>query len=106
MERKDVDFLLSPFYLDFDECKNNNHTCHSNATCINNVGSYSCKCNADYEGSGFNCSAINKCLYDNMNNCSKHAICKQDDITYQCKCNDLLVDVSANGFECLSKLNT
>lgn len=40
--------------LDIDECITMN-PCHPNATCINGIGTYTCKCNAGYLGNGSTC---------------------------------------------------
>ncbi|XP_068706695.1 uncharacterized protein [Montipora foliosa] len=41
---------------DIDECFLGNHTCSSDANCINTNGSYNCTCKAGYVGDGQNCS--------------------------------------------------
>ena len=87
------------FTSDIDECASNaTNNCDAiNATCVNTIPSYNCSCNEHYEGDGFNCSAINKCLYAEMNDCSEHATCTQDGISYTCQCNGLLY---GNGTHC------
>jgi len=48
--------------LDVNECsQRNTHRCHSNASCRNTRGSYTCYCNAGYQGSGFTCSGKYLC---------------------------------------------
>jgi len=32
--------------------------CHSEATCANTLGNYTCTCNSGYSGDGFNCEGI------------------------------------------------
>ena len=49
-----ISFTLS-FLSDLNECKRNQHSCHQFATCTNERGSYSCKCNGQYIGDGFTC---------------------------------------------------
>ena len=41
---------------DLDECTSANHNCHVNATCLNNQGSFSCKCKSGYTGNGVSCT--------------------------------------------------
>jgi len=41
---------------DIDECATNNGGCSANATCTNNVGSFTCTCLPGYTGDGFTCS--------------------------------------------------
>ncbi|CAH1256822.1 MEGF10 [Branchiostoma lanceolatum] len=43
---------------DIDECNSNNHVCNTNAKCTNTAGSFSCSCNAGYQGDGVSCSVI------------------------------------------------
>ena len=40
--------------LDVNECSTN--PCHSNATCTNTGGSYTCACNSGYSGYGTTCA--------------------------------------------------
>ena len=50
--------------LDADECTDpalNN--CHADATCTNTVGSYTCACDAGYNGDGITCAGSNLLLY-------------------------------------------
>ena len=49
---------------DIDECSYEAYVCHSNASCENTVGGYSCKCQEGFSGSGKNCSGknFNSCL--------------------------------------------
>ena len=41
---------------DIDECASGVDDCHSSASCINTVGSYSCLCNDPFTGDGRTCS--------------------------------------------------
>ena len=43
------------FYLDIDECTQNKHNCHNNASCINTYESFQCKCNSGLNGTGVEC---------------------------------------------------
>ncbi len=40
-------------FLDIDECLNN--SCHHNASCSDNEGSFDCQCNVGFSGDGVNC---------------------------------------------------
>ena len=51
---------------DIDECQDGDNECHSNADCLNSIGSYSCQCKPGYQGSGFIC----KCKCCVMFTCS------------------------------------
>jgi len=42
--------------IDNNECVLKTHNCDSNATCTNTQGSFTCKCNDGYYGSGVTCS--------------------------------------------------
>ncbi len=48
--------LFYSICLDIDECILNTHSCHSNATCSNTVGNFTCVCNAGWSGDGYSCS--------------------------------------------------
>lgn len=54
----------APFFaisIDVDECTIvEPNDCDDNASCINNVGSYSCKCVSGYSGNGESCES--KCI--------------------------------------------
>ena len=46
---------LIPFTTDINECNDNAHDCHSDASCSNTVGSFTCSCNQGYSGDGRQC---------------------------------------------------
>ena len=48
-------YTLILFIIDLDECKESVQTCHSDADCINNIGSYLCRCKDGYLGNGITC---------------------------------------------------
>ena len=43
-------------FSDIDECLSGNNNCHSNATCSNVDGNYTCTCDAGFQGDGFDCT--------------------------------------------------
>jgi len=48
-------FIYFFFETDIDECQTDDHECHSNADCLNSIGSYTCQCKPGFNGSGFSC---------------------------------------------------
>jgi len=46
---------------DLNECDRNTNDCHQHASCTNERGSYSCKCNHGYNGDGFKCGLMGSC---------------------------------------------
>ena len=49
-------FIVSCNFSDIDECSENTHKCHVNATCTNTAGHYTCECNNGYTGGGMICT--------------------------------------------------
>ena len=47
-----------PPTTDEDECSLGRDSCHSNATCANTKGSYTCTCDKGYTGDGKDCKGI------------------------------------------------
>ena len=48
-------------FSDVDECKRNTHDCHQLTTCVNERGSYSCKCKSGYIKNGLGCYHASSC---------------------------------------------
>ena len=40
---------------DVEECSLGTHTCDEHATCTNTKGSFTCRCNSGYHGTGYRC---------------------------------------------------
>ncbi|XP_068706697.1 uromodulin-like [Montipora foliosa] len=70
---------------DIEECLTGNHTCSSDANCINTNGSYNCSCKAGFVGDGRNCSEIDECLVGN-HTCTSDAECINTNGSYHCSC--------------------
>uniref|UniRef100_H2Y5Q7 EGF-like domain-containing protein n=1 Tax=Ciona savignyi TaxID=51511 RepID=H2Y5Q7_CIOSA len=62
------------------------HNCHANATCTNNIGSFTCSCNTGFTGNGVNCSDIIECT-SGTHNCHANATCTNNIGSYTCSCN-------------------
>lgn len=49
--------IIRTCILDVDECINSTlNSCHENSQCFNTIGSYNCKCNNGYRGTGTECA--------------------------------------------------
>lgn len=48
-------YVLSFTLIDMEECSLGTHTCHEHATCTNTKGSFTCRCNHGYHGTGYKC---------------------------------------------------
>ena len=59
---KHFHYKLSFIYTDNNECTLATHNCHSNATCTNTEGSFTCACNSGFTGIGTTCSGELLCL--------------------------------------------
>ncbi|RKH59271.1 hypothetical protein D7W81_27610 [Corallococcus aberystwythensis] len=71
---------------DVNECAAGTDNCNENATCTNTVGSFTCACNAGYEGDGVTCGDINECAAG-TDNCNENATCTNTVGSFTCACN-------------------
>ncbi|XP_022102918.1 adhesion G protein-coupled receptor E2-like isoform X2 [Acanthaster planci] len=92
--------------VDIDECDSstcgsNCDTCHTDANCTNTIGSYTCACNAGYNGDGVTCQDIDECdsstCGSNCDTCHTDATCTNTIGSYTCACN---AGYSGNGITC------
>ena len=87
------DCLLLP--ADIDECVGA-HNCHSNSTCINSDGSFSCRCFIGFSGNGRRCSNIDECS-STTPPCDTQASCRDTIGSFVCRCS---VGYAGSGIEC------
>ncbi|RKH14836.1 hypothetical protein D7V97_01700 [Corallococcus sp. CA053C] len=71
---------------DVNECAAGTDNCNDNATCTNTVGSFTCACNAGYEGDGVTCADVNECAAG-TDNCNDNATCTNTAGSFTCACN-------------------
>ncbi|NNC19283.1 DUF4215 domain-containing protein [Corallococcus exiguus] len=68
---------------DIDECAAGTDNCNDNASCTNIGGSFTCACNAGYEGDGVSCTNIDECA---ASPCLNGGTCIDGMGSYTCKC--------------------
>ncbi|WNG28841.1 hypothetical protein F0U62_36210 [Cystobacter fuscus] len=68
---------------DVNECAAGTDNCNENATCTNTVGSFTCACNAGYEGDGVTCTNIDECA---ASPCLNGGTCTDGINSYTCAC--------------------
>jgi len=103
--------------IDLNECTLGTHNCHTQATCTNTIGSFTCKCNSGYSGNGVSCTGIlyfslssfffqiqkplNNLDIDECNlktdNCDSKATCTNTPGSFNCTCK---TGYSGNGITC------
>lgn len=71
---------------DIDECSSDTHNCHAEAACANTAGTFTCTCNAGYNGDGALCSDIDECT-SNAHDCAASARCSNLLPGFSCACN-------------------
>ncbi|VDD94411.1 unnamed protein product [Enterobius vermicularis] len=90
-------------FQDIDECLTESHKCSPNADCINEPGSFRCKCKDPYIGDGYLCKELDGCHKRFKERCSANAKCMEGGPDGpQCICNE---GYYGNGLHCL-KIST
>jgi hypothetical protein len=94
--------------VDINECDTGDNNCHENARCINNDGSFECRCKYRYTGDGVDCTDYNECAnglqdqsllrgrrnrMDPLDVCPTNSVCVNypteahpDEVGYNCEC--------------------
>ncbi|XP_028400846.1 fibrillin-3-like [Dendronephthya gigantea] len=72
---------------DVDECLLGTHRCHSQATCNNTIGSYTCTCNEGFIGNGNVCNDKDECALE-THRCHYQALCNNAIGSYSCTCKE------------------
>ncbi|MCP9257598.1 Nidogen-like protein [Dirofilaria immitis] len=86
-------------FEDVNECITERHNCSSKATCINEIGTYRCKCSELFEGDGFSCKQVDACYMRYKEKCSINAICDEKSPEGpECICNE---GYHGDGLNCL-----
>ncbi|XP_023995250.1 stabilin-2-like [Salvelinus sp. IW2-2015] len=85
-----------------DLCAEYNGGCHQHAACLQTDLQVNCTCLSGYEGDGYVCSPINRCVTETNGGCSDFATCLfTGPNERQCECLDGYV---GNGLQCLEKV--
>ncbi|XXX73182.1 FG-GAP-like repeat-containing protein [Sorangium sp. So ce134] len=66
-----------------NECALGTDNCGANATCTDTPGSFTCACNAGYEGDGVTCTDIDECA---QSPCQNGGTCTDGIDSYSCAC--------------------
>uniref|UniRef100_A0A0G4I3K5 EGF-like domain-containing protein n=1 Tax=Chromera velia CCMP2878 TaxID=1169474 RepID=A0A0G4I3K5_9ALVE len=73
---------------DMDECGLKIDDCHTNATCTDTAGTFSCSCNGGFSGNGVACSDVDECTVPlPTHNCHANASCTNSVGSFDCACN-------------------
>ncbi|XP_076599998.1 stabilin-1 [Chaetodon auriga] len=85
-----------------DLCSEYNGGCHQNADCNQTGLLVNCTCHSDYQGDGYSCEPINRCVEEQNGGCSDFASCKFTGPNQrECEC---LPGYVGNGVQCLEKV--
>uniref|UniRef100_A0A915PK39 EGF-like domain-containing protein n=1 Tax=Setaria digitata TaxID=48799 RepID=A0A915PK39_9BILA len=86
-------------FEDVNECITERHNCSLKATCINEIGTYRCKCNELFLGDGFTCKQADACYLRYREKCSINAVCDEKSPEGpECVCNE---GYHGDGLNCL-----
>ena len=91
-----LSYTLGVQCQDRDECATGGHDCHSNATCQNQPGAYTCSCLPGYAGNGTDCDDVDECLISGNGGgsssnadgdaCQENAMCVNYEGGFTCVC--------------------
>lgn len=62
--------------VDLDECSDGTATCHRDADCTNEPGTFSCRCRSGFHGDGIEVCEANALCTSGGANCDTHATCE------------------------------
>ena len=54
---------LFSMYIDINECADGTDNCHSDASCLDTKGSFTCACKPGFRGNGLTCAGKAASLY-------------------------------------------
>uniref|UniRef100_A0A0G4H481 HYR domain-containing protein n=1 Tax=Chromera velia CCMP2878 TaxID=1169474 RepID=A0A0G4H481_9ALVE len=96
------DIVSGPKDCNRDECTLGTHNCDGNATCSDEVHSFTCACNDGFSGAdGTSCSDVDECTL-NTHDCSYGAVCTNTNGSFSCECEANFRDVGTpNGTMCI-----
>uniref|UniRef100_A0A3B3BDQ0 Stabilin 1 n=1 Tax=Oryzias melastigma TaxID=30732 RepID=A0A3B3BDQ0_ORYME len=85
-----------------DLCSEYNGGCHQDADCNQTGLVVNCTCRGGYQGDGFSCQPINRCVEEQNGGCSEFATCRFTGPNQrECEC---LQGYVGNGVQCLEKV--
>jgi EGF domain/MSP1 EGF domain 1 len=91
--------------VDVNECNTGHDRCDENALCINEPGSYQCRCKAGYSGDGFTCQReLPEFFSKKLTNLFDCGLCGTGEtacMRVRCTANSQCVETSDGSAECL-----